>query len=422
MPHSGGTATCTDKAICEVCQQSYGSALGHDMTHTEAKTSTCTEDGNVEYWYCSVCKKFYSDRDGINELSNVVIKSNGHTYENLILEKEPTCLEKGNHAYYQCSVCNKYFDSNKEETTWAKLEIEAFGHNNEGSIAHKDATCTEAGVVGGTYCTRCNEGKTVAESIIKALGHDYGDWIDEVPSNCIATGTKGHKDCTLCNKHFDNNGNEISDLTIAIDFNKHSNIVKVERVEPTVVSIGNIEYYLCTGCNKYFSDKDGANIIASDSIVLSKIAPSIIEGSNAKWDKKNDGLSFKSDSAIEDFETILVDGVEIDSSKYLLGDGEVEITLSKEFLSSLGEGEHEIIIRSSSGDAVGSFIVAKNGLSAGAWVGIGLSIAVVIGGGVALFILFKKNILTIDMIKNLFKKKSGKETALEKENNDESEN
>ena len=70
--HTGGTATCTDKAICEVCGESYGelNANNHaDLKHNEAKASTKTAEGNTEYWYCEGCGKYFADKDGLKEIT-----------------------------------------------------------------------------------------------------------------------------------------------------------------------------------------------------------------------------------------------------------------------------------------------------------------------------------------------------------------
>lgn len=114
VEHTGGTATCTDKAVCDTCHQEYGEkdttkhvggteikgtkaatcteagytgdtyckgceaklsdgksipATGHDMTKTEAKSATCTEEGNNEYWHCSNCDKYFADADGTTEIA-----------------------------------------------------------------------------------------------------------------------------------------------------------------------------------------------------------------------------------------------------------------------------------------------------------------------------------------------------------------
>ena len=68
---SGGKATCTEKAVCEVCGKAYGKPDSNnhtDLKHIDAKAATKTAEGNIEYWYCGGCDKYYSDKDGINEI------------------------------------------------------------------------------------------------------------------------------------------------------------------------------------------------------------------------------------------------------------------------------------------------------------------------------------------------------------------
>lgn len=71
MACSGGKATCTEKAVCEVCGKAYGNPDSNnhtDLKHIDAKAATKTAEGNIEYWYCGGCDKYYSDKDGINEI------------------------------------------------------------------------------------------------------------------------------------------------------------------------------------------------------------------------------------------------------------------------------------------------------------------------------------------------------------------
>ena len=69
---SGGKATCAEKAVCEVCGKSYGEPDPKNHTnlkHIPAKAATEDADGNIEYWYCSGCGKYYSDKDGTKEIA-----------------------------------------------------------------------------------------------------------------------------------------------------------------------------------------------------------------------------------------------------------------------------------------------------------------------------------------------------------------
>ena len=74
--HSGGTATCTNKAVCEICGESYGelNANNHsDLKHFPAVAATKTAEGNIEYWYCSGCKKYYKDAKATQEITKAQI-------------------------------------------------------------------------------------------------------------------------------------------------------------------------------------------------------------------------------------------------------------------------------------------------------------------------------------------------------------
>ena len=71
MACSGGNATCAEKAVCEYCGKAYGKTdlNNHtDLKHIDAKAATEDAEGNIEYWYCGGCDKYYSDKDGINEI------------------------------------------------------------------------------------------------------------------------------------------------------------------------------------------------------------------------------------------------------------------------------------------------------------------------------------------------------------------
>ena len=121
----------------------------------------------------------FEDAGGVNSLTEEDVKiPAGHEYGDLVPKQEPTCTQTGMHAYYKCSVCNKYFDESKTEKTITELTIP-----------------------------------------IDPNAHDFGAWIEEVPATCVATGTKGHKDCNRCNTHYDESGNEITDLTILTNDN-----------------------------------------------------------------------------------------------------------------------------------------------------------------------------------------------------------
>lgn len=69
--HTGGTATCAQKAVCEVCGKAYGELdpKNHtDLKHIPAKAATKTAGGNIEYWYCEDCDKYFADAAATKEI------------------------------------------------------------------------------------------------------------------------------------------------------------------------------------------------------------------------------------------------------------------------------------------------------------------------------------------------------------------
>ena len=70
--HIGGNKTCRDKAVCEACGKSYGELDPNNHTnlkHFPAKAATEDSEGNIEYWYCSGCNKYYRGKDGTKEIT-----------------------------------------------------------------------------------------------------------------------------------------------------------------------------------------------------------------------------------------------------------------------------------------------------------------------------------------------------------------
>lgn len=69
--HTGGTATCTERAVCEVCGKAFGDLDGNhhaNLKHIDAKAATKTAGGNIEYWYCEDCGKYFADAAAAKEI------------------------------------------------------------------------------------------------------------------------------------------------------------------------------------------------------------------------------------------------------------------------------------------------------------------------------------------------------------------
>lgn len=121
------TPTCINKATCGICGQDYYG--DHDLSHHDAAAHTCTADGTVEYWDCSVCGKKFSDANGTNEITNIVDPAKHSLVKTDA--KAPTCTNDGNKAYWTCTKCGNIFsdDAGLNPTTLADVTISATNHN-----------------------------------------------------------------------------------------------------------------------------------------------------------------------------------------------------------------------------------------------------------------------------------------------------
>ena len=218
VPATCTTAGAIEYWSCSSCNKNFSDAAGatevtnlevpaagHTLTHTEAVPATCTAAGNTEYWYCTVCEKYFSDAEGATEttLAATVIPAAGHTLTHT--DAAPaTCTEAGNTEYWYCTVCEKYFSDAEgtTETTLAATVIPSAGH----TLTHTEAapaTCTEAGNTEYWYCTVCEKYFSDAEAtteitqaatVVPAAGHALvyaveGGVLTETCANCDHTAT-----------------------------------------------------------------------------------------------------------------------------------------------------------------------------------------------------------------------------------------
>ena len=105
--HKGGVATCTDKAECTVCGTEYGAFATHSLIHHAAVSATCTTNGNIEYWSCSVCGMNYADAGAATEVSDVVILASHTGGTEIRNYKAPTEYEKGYSGDIYCLGCEQ---------------------------------------------------------------------------------------------------------------------------------------------------------------------------------------------------------------------------------------------------------------------------------------------------------------------------
>ena len=138
----------------------------HILTKTEAKTATCTEDGNKEYWTCEHCGKYFLSDDSnpetakAVELSETVISASHKLTK--VEAKDATCAKDGNKEYWTCEHCGKYFlsdDANPETAKAVELSetvIPALNHKNATTRGAFEPTETKPGYSGDRYCPDCD--------------------------------------------------------------------------------------------------------------------------------------------------------------------------------------------------------------------------------------------------------------------------
>ena len=409
--HSGGEATCVNKAICEVCKIEYGDvdATNHKNTEIRGTTdSTCCEAGYTGDKWCTDCNTKIESGSEISSTGN-------HT------DVDGKWESDGTNHWHTCYFGTKFditAHNGGEATCKSPAECSECGHsygpldanNHKGTTYlknQKEATCFEEGYTGDTYCSDCNEkiadGQSIAKnahnpaSVWTTNEHDHwkecqtvgcGNVIDKAAhsggeATCVSKAV-----CEVCKAQYgdvdatNHKHTEIRDArpateqekgytgdTWCIDCNKkittgseiamlEHKLTLVEAKDATVTEQGNIKYYYCENCGKYFADVAGAKEISLSETVIQKFPPEIIEGNNAtvnNGEKKS--LTFRSNAAFADFIRVELDGKTLDEKDYTKAEGSIIVTLNNNFVSTLSVGEHTLGIVSESGTATAKFTV-----------------------------------------------------------------
>ncbi|MGM9890754.1 MAG: hypothetical protein ACI317_08070, partial [Floccifex porci] len=162
-----------------------------------------------------------------------------------------------------------------------------------------------------------------------------------------ATCTK-KAECVICGKEYGE-----------LDLDNHS-LKHTAAKEATASETGNIEYWQCIDCEKYFLDEEGTKEIQFEDTIISKKAPEIIKGKGQSVNQREKkALSFTSNASYDDFKYVKLDGNELDPKNYTVKEGSTIVTLNKDFVSTLKAGKHTIGIVSETGEASTEFTVNK---------------------------------------------------------------
>ena len=407
---SGGTATCTQRATCTVCGAEYGDALGHDFT------TSWTYDDNEHWKQCSRCDK--KDDVGPHTLDNGTIttaptctKAGERTY---------TCTECGatktepidatghswksdwtsdaTHHWHECANDNCDVTDNSGKDSYAE-------HSGGTATCTEKAVCTHCGQSYGetdpanhtgteqwTQTATTHEKKWNCCNTVSVPNENH-EWTDGVCSECgyvcqhedadknhicdiCGKTISEHKDadnnhiCDYCNKKIsDHSGGTATCIAKAVceickesygslDPNNHADLKHIDAKAATAAEEGNIEYWYCEGCKKYFSDAAAKTEIAKADTVTAKLPPKITAGDGAavtQGEKKE--LTFTSDASFADFLRVELDGATLEEKNYTKREGSTIITLNRDFVAALSVGEHTLAIVSQHGTATAKFTV-----------------------------------------------------------------
>ena len=214
---TGGTATCTAKAVCEVCKVEYGEKdpNNHALEHRPAKAPTCTKPGWNAYEGCTRRGCGYTTYRAISALKHDLVQHKA---------KAPTCTEKGWNAYETCSRC--------DYTTYT--ELTALNHDLVQHAAQAP-TCTEIGWDAYDRCIRC--GYTTRKEL--PAQHDLKQHAAKAPT-CTEKGWNAYETCSRSGCNY-TTYQEIPAL-------KHD-LVHHDAQAPTCTEIGWNAYETCKNCN-----------------------------------------------------------------------------------------------------------------------------------------------------------------------------
>lgn len=407
---SGGTATCTEKAKCAVCGAEYGDVLGHDFT------TSWTHDDNEHWKQCSRCDKKddvgpHTWDNGTITTAHTCTKAGEETYSCTkcgATKTEPIpatghswksdWTSDATHHWHECA--NESCDVTDNAGKYGYAE-----HSGGTATCTEKAVCTHCGQSYGetnpvnhtgteqwTQTTTTHEKKWNCCNTVSVPNENH-EWADGVCSECgyvclhedtdknhicdiCGKTTSEHKDadnnhiCDYCNKKIsDHSGGKATCIAKAVceickesygslDLNNHADLKHIDAKGATAAEEGNIEYWYCGGCKKYFSDAAAKIEITEAATVTAKLPPRITAGDGATvtQGEKNE-LTFTSDASFADFLRVELDGTTLDEKNYTKREGSTIITLNRDFVATLSVGEHTLAIVSKSGTATAKFTV-----------------------------------------------------------------
>ena len=276
----------------------------HTLQHHAAVSPTCRNAGNIEYWECTDCGKFYSDAAAtaeITEESTVLAATGAHEWDvwqtitaatceqagershmcvicgtvetetvpaaHTLTAREAvaaTCGSDGRAAHYYCSRCGKYFadESATQELSYNEdIFIPRTSEHVYGEwTTVEEASCTQDGSR-QRVCGTCGYEQT---ETLNKLGHDTS-FVEGKQATCEAAGNIAHYHCGRCGLNFQDEagGTAIEDVTVAkLDHDMTHHAYEAA----TCTTEGNIEYWSCGLCGKNYTDEQGGEV-AEETVI-----------------------------------------------------------------------------------------------------------------------------------------------------------
>ena len=232
--HTGGEATCVNKAICSVCGVAYGAVDLSNHKNTEirnAKAATCCENGYTGDTYCKDCGVKIADGTVINAIGNHVdidgkweTDGTNHWHTCYYGTKFDITSHSGGTATCKdkavCSVCG---------VAYGELNAE----NHVGGTEIRDAvaaSCDSDGYTGDTYCKGCGEKIAIGQSIQKT-GHTIKEWTVTKKATTSESGEKTGK-CTSCGQEFKAEIAKLSSAPVAKENIEYEGMKTAPQLEP----------------------------------------------------------------------------------------------------------------------------------------------------------------------------------------------
>lgn len=329
---SGGTATCTAKAVCSTCQKAYGEMLNHDLTHYARNGADHTKPGNIEYWQCEDCDKYFSDAAANNEITqaDTVIEQIPHSHSanwskndsqhwnecscgdkinvydhNYDNSCDTTCNTCGHirpitHTWMttlsynatqhwtECSVCHEKKDVDNHHGGTANCQNKAVCDDCQqpyGSLTACDftaekaedkylvsaATCKDAAVYNKS-CTVCGRAGTTPFTTAKNPDNHVGGTEIRGASaeSCTVDGYTGDTHCKGCDAQLEKGQ--------AIPATAHKTATAVEKITSTCKTNGVKAHFHCPVCNKDYLEKTVAAVAQTSDDLKLPLNPEKHEG------------------------------------------------------------------------------------------------------------------------------------------------